>query len=230
MKVSNFFPLSIFQDQIKLNNEEKINLINDIRKMKQNSQNSDYKLNQASWTGDTQGYEYIYNNPNFNNLFVEIKKKIENYLDFLKVDKEQIETFIQRSWATISVGNEVISKHQHLQSHLSFSYYLKKSTNDSNFIIYDDEKKNEFIPGLFGSKTLIQKKLIKEITFPTATRVSLEVKEDDILIFPSKTPHSTDQIKTNSERISISGDVIFLAKNTSLIEHLIPNFKNWKKL
>ncbi|RPF85713.1 MAG: hypothetical protein CBC54_006265 [Rhizobiales bacterium TMED94] len=230
MKVSNFFPLSIFQDQIKLNNDEKINLINDVREMKKNSQNSDYKLNQASWTGDTQGYEYIYNNPNFNNLFVEIKKKIENYLDFLKVDKEQIETFIQRSWATISVGNEVISKHQHLQSHLSFSYYLKKSINDSNFIIHDDEKKNEFIPGLFGSKTLIQKKLIKDITFPTATRVSLEVKEDDILIFPSKTPHSTDQIKTNSERISISGDVIFLAKNTSLIEHLIPNFKNWKKL
>ena len=92
------------------------------------------------------------------------------------------------------------------------------------------KKKNEFIPGLYGSKTLIQKKLIKEITFPTATRVSLEVKEDDILIFPSKTPHSTDQIETNSERISISGDVIFLAKNTSLIEHLTPNFKNWKKL
>ncbi len=77
MKVSNFFPLSIFQDQIKLNHDEKINLINDIREMKKNSQNSDYKLNQASWTGDTQGYEYIYNNPNFNNLFVEIKKKLK---------------------------------------------------------------------------------------------------------------------------------------------------------
>ena len=230
MKVNNFFPLSILQDQIFLGNEEKINLINDIREMKKNSKNKNYKLNQASWTGDTQGYEYIYNNPRFNNLFVEIKKKIEIYLDFLKVDREQIEIFIQRSWATISVGNEVISKHQHLQSHLSFSYYLKKSKNDSNFIIYDDEKKNEFIPGLYGSKTLIQKKLIKEITFPTATRVSLEVKEDDILIFPSKTPQSTDQIETNSERISISGDVIFLAKNTSLIEHLTPNFKNWKKL
>ena len=32
---------------------------NDIRVMKANSQNSDYKLNKASWTGDTQGYEYI---------------------------------------------------------------------------------------------------------------------------------------------------------------------------
>ena len=230
MKVHNFFPLSILQDQIKLLDEEKINLINDIRVMKSNSQNSDYQKNDASWTGDTQGYEYIFNIPKFENLFLEIKKKIEIYLDFLKIDKDQIEVYIQRSWATISVSGEVISKHQHLQSHLSFAYYLKKNVEDSNFIIYDDDKKNEFIPGLFGSKTLIQKKLIKEISFSTATRIALDVKEDDIVIFPSKTPHSTDQIKTNSERISISGDVIFVAKDTTNIEHLMPNFKNWKKL
>ena len=230
MKVHNFFPLSILQDQIKLTDEEKINLINDIRIMKNNSQNYDYKLNKASWTGDTQGYEYIYNNPKFSNLFEEIKKKIQIYLDVLKIDKDQIETYIQRSWATISIGSEVISKHQHLQSHLSFSYYLKKNKEDSNFIIYDDEKKNEFIPGLFGSRTLVQKKIIKEVTLTTATRVSLDIREDDIVIFPSKTPHSTDQIKTNAERRSISGDIVFLAKNTNSIEHLTPNFKNWKKL
>jgi uncharacterized protein (TIGR02466 family) len=230
MKVHNFFPLSILQDQIKLTDEEKINLINDIRIMKSNSQNSDHKLNKASWTGDTQGHEYIYNNPKFNNLFEEIKKKIYIYLDFLKIDQDQIETYIQRSWATISVDSEVISKHQHLQSHLSFAYYLKKNKEDSNFIIYDDEKKNEFIPGLFGSRTLVQKKLIKQITLATATKISLDIKEDDIVIFPSKTPHSTDQIKTNAERISISGDIMFLAKDTNSIEHLTPNFRNWKKL
>jgi uncharacterized protein (TIGR02466 family) len=230
MKVHNFFPLSILQDQIKLTDEEKIKLINDIRAMKSNSQNSDYQKNDASWTGDTQGYEYIFNIPKFENLFLEVKKKIEIYLDFLKIDKDQIEIYIQRSWATISVGSEVISKHQHLQSHLSFAYYLKKNKDDSNFIIYDDEKKNEFIPGLFGSRTLVQKKLIQQITLATATKISLDIQEDDIVIFPSKTPHSTDQIKTNTERISISGDVVFLAKNTNSIEHLTPNFKNWKKL
>jgi hypothetical protein len=137
--------------------------------------------------------------------------------------------YIQRSWATISVGSEVISKQQHLQSHLSFAYYLKKNIEDSNFAIYDDDKKNEFIPGLFGSKTLVQKKLIKEISFATATRIALDVKEDDIVIFPSKTPHSTDQIKTNSERISISGDVIFVAKDTTNIEHLMPRFQKLEK-
>ena len=230
MKVHNFFPLSILQDHIKLADDEKLGLINDIRIMKSNSHNSSYQKSDASWTGDTQGYEYIFDNPKFDKLFLNIKKKIEIYLDFLKVDKDQIETYIQRSWATISVGSEVISKHQHLQSHLSFAYYLKKNKEDSNFIIHDDNKKNEFIPGLFSSKTLVQKKLLKEISFATATRIALDVKEDDIVIFPSKTLHSTDQIKTNYERISISGDVIFLAKNTNKIEHLMPNFKNWKKL
>ena len=230
MKVHNFFPLSILQDHIKLADDEKLGLINDIRIMKSNSYNSSYQKSDASWTGDTQGYEYIFNNAKFDNLFLNIKKKIEIYLDFLKIDKDQVETYIQRSWATISVGSEVISKHQHLQSHLSFAYYLKKNIEDSNFIIHDDNKKNEFIPGLFGSNTLVQKKLLKEISFATATKIALDVKEDDIVIFPSKTLHSTDQIKTNSERISISGDVIFLAKNTNNIEHLMPNFKNWKKL
>ena len=198
MKIHNFFPLSIFQDKINLDKGEKNILINKIKDMKNNSKNSKYKVNDASWTGDTQGHEYLHKDLNFNNLFVKINEKIENYLDFLKVDKNQIETYISRSWATISSGKEVISKHQHL--HVSFAYYLKKISSDSNFIVYDEEKKNEFIPGLFGSKTLVQKKLIKEITLASATKISLPVNEDDIVIFPSKTLHSTDQIKTNNGR------------------------------
>ena len=56
MKIHNFFPLSIFQDQIQISVEEKNNLINEIRKMKDSSKNPDYKLKNASWTGDTQGF------------------------------------------------------------------------------------------------------------------------------------------------------------------------------
>tara|TARA_Y200000002_G_scaffold263507_1_gene218796 strand:- start:244 stop:474 length:231 start_codon:yes stop_codon:yes gene_type:complete len=75
MKVHNFFPLSILQDHIKLADDEKLSLINDIRIMKNNSLNSSYQRNDASWTGDTQGHEYIFNNAKFNNLFLNIKKK-----------------------------------------------------------------------------------------------------------------------------------------------------------
>ena len=230
MKIHNLFPLSIFQDQIQMSIDEKNNLINKIRKMKDTSQNLGSIGKSESWTGDTQGFEYLHKNKVFDKLFDEIKKKIILYLNFLKVDQEQIDIFMQRSWATISNNKEVIRKHQHLQSHISFAYYLKKNSQDANFVLFDEYKRNEFIPGLFTSKSLDIKKIVKEITFSSAPRSLMEVKEDDIVIFPSKTPHGTDQILNNNERISISGDVTFLAKNTSLLEHLTPSFNNWKKL
>ena len=230
MKIHNFFPLSVFQDQIQMSDDEKNNLINEIRKMKDLSKNSDYKLKNASWTGDTQGFEYLHKNKVFDKLFDEIKKKIILYLEFLKVNKEQIDIFMSRSWATISNNKEAIAKHQHLQSHISFAYYLKKNPEDANFILHDEVKRNEFIPALFTSKTLQKEKVVTDPTYASAPRINLEVKEDDIVIFPSKTPHGTDQTLNNNERISISGDVIFLAKNSNLLEHLTPSFENWKKL
>ena len=230
MKIHNFFPLSVFQDQIQISIDEKNNLINEIRKMKDTSKNLGSIGKSESWTGDTQGFEYLHKNKVFDKLFDEIKKKIILYLNFLKVDQEQIDIFMQRSWATISNNKEVIRKHQHLQSHVSFAYYLKKNSQDANFVLFDDYKRNEFIPGLFTSKSLEIKKIVKEITFSSAPRILMEVKEDDIVIFPSKTPHGTDQTLNNNERISISGDVIFLAKNSNLLEHLTPSFENWKKL
>ena len=56
------------------------------------------------------------------------------------------------------------------------------------------------------------------------------VKENDIVLFPSKTLHSTEPNKSNNERISISGDITFLSKDSSLLEHLTPSFENWNKL
>ena len=205
-------------------------LITEVKNMKNNSLNSNYKEKEASWTGDSQGHEFIHKNQKFDEFFLELNKKIDLYLDFLKIDKNQIEPFIQRSWATISIGNEAIADHKHLQSHLSFAYYLKKNSGDSNFVIYDEAYRNEFIPGLFNSKTLREKKVVKEVSISTAPRISVSVKENDIILFPSKTLHSTERGKSNIERISISGDVTFLSKDSNLLEHLIPSVENWKKL
>ena len=48
MKILNFFPLSIFQDQIDLGEEQKVTLVNEVRNMKNNSQNLNYKENITS--------------------------------------------------------------------------------------------------------------------------------------------------------------------------------------
>ena len=76
MKIHNLFPLSIFQDQIQMSIDKKNNLINEIRKMKDTSQNLGSIGKSESWTGDTQGFEYLHKNKVFDKLFDEIKKKL----------------------------------------------------------------------------------------------------------------------------------------------------------
>ena len=62
-----------------------------------------------------------------------------------------------------------------------------------------------------------------------SSHATIEPKEGDIIIFPSKTFHSTEKNKKNSQRISISADISFFAKDHSFLEHMTPPFNSWKK-
>ena len=230
MKVLNIFPLSIFCNKINLTDKKKKQMIDEIRKMKENSKLEDYKKKGDAWTGDTQGFENLQKNKIFDEFFSEVKKNVYQYLDQLKIDTDQLDVFIQRSWATISYGNETIAKHKHMQSHISFAYYLKKNSNDANLMIHDEVTRNEVIPGLFGSISSLNRKVLKKINILNSSQITINVKEDDIVFFPSKTPHSTQPTNNNDERISISADIVCIAKNSETLEHLTPPYDNWKKI
>ena len=66
-------------------------------------------------------------------------------------------------------------------------------------------------------------------TFLTDT-VGIKIEEDDILVFPSKSLHGTQPNKLNSGRISISGDIVCVAKDSELLENMMPPINNWDKL
>ena len=230
MNLINLFPLTIIKDKLKINSEEKNLMINEIRSMKKNSKNLDYQTKSNAWTGDTQGFEFIHKNKNFENLFNEIKMRVWSYLKCIEIDDKLIDIYIQRSWATISEDNERIKKHRHFQSHISFAYYLKKNKDDSNLVIFDESFKNEVMPGIFRSDTALQKGIVKKMNHFNVTQAIINVEEDDIVIFPSKTIHSTQPSQTNSERISISADIICVAKDSKLLEMGLPPLKEWTKM
>ena len=58
--------------------------------------------------------------------------------------------------------------------------------------------------------------------------IDLHVSEDDIIIFPSKIKHSTIPNKTENPRISISGDIVIMLKNSFGHERLMPHYQNWQ--
>jgi len=230
MSQINLFPLTILKDKIQMIENDKILMIEEIRNMKKNSKNIKFQTTTNAWTGDTQGFEFIHKNQKFKKLFDEIIEKVWDYLNCVEIDNKLIDIYVQRSWATISVGNERIKKHRHFQSHISFAYYLKKNDKDSNLVVFDESYKNEIMPGIFRSETALQKGLVKKMNPFNVTQAIVNVEEDDIVIFPSKTIHSTQPTQNNDERISISADIVCVAKDSNLLEMGMPPLDEWTKM
>ena len=230
MNLINLFPLTIIKDKIEISEEDKNVMINEIRDMKKNSKNLRYQTETNAWTGDTQGFEFIHKNKKFKKLFDEIIKRVWGYLNCVEIDSKLVDIYIQRSWATISIGNERIKKHRHFQSHISFAYYLKKNKQDSNFVVFDESYKNEIMPGIFRSDTALQKGIVKKMNQFNVTQAIVNIEENDIVIFPSKTIHSTQPTQNNDERISISADIVCIAKDSNLLEMGMPPLNQWTKM
>ena len=230
MNLINLFPLTIIKDKIEISVEDKDVMISEIRDMKKNSKNLSYQTKSNAWTGDTQGFEFIHKNKKFKKLFDEIIKRVWGYLNCVEIDSKLVDIYIQRSWATISIGNERIKKHRHFQSHISFAYYLKKNKQDSNFVVFDESYKNEIMPGIFRSDTALQKGIVKKMNQFNVTQAIVNIEENDIVIFPSKTIHSTQPTQNNDERISISADIVCVAKDSNLLEMGMPPLNEWTKM
>ena len=229
-QIFNFFPLSILKSKIQFSAEQKKKMLDEVFAMEKKSTNSEYKNQTSAWTGDTQGFEYIHNNPIFDDFFIEVKKRIIEYLEAIQIDHDQLDIFIQRSWATISKEKENIALHKHLQSHLSFAYYLKKKDTDANILFIDETKHNEFLPGLFLSPSSNKRQIIKKRNISNTAAIVFDAKEDEIVIFPSKTAHQTQPNVKNDNRVSISADLFIASKNSENLEHLVTPFKNWKSI
>ena len=224
------FPLSVYKAKIGLTESERKILIEEVQSQKLKSKNPSYKIKTGTWTGDTQGFEFLYLNKKFEKLFNQISLNVKKYTECLGINNKKIDFYYQRAWATIAKDNENISPHQHKQSHISFAYYLKKNVNDGSLNFHNEALHNEIAPGLFYSSS--EKSPSKDFfkaNFFNARIVNINPKVDEIYIFPSKSIHSTSPNKSNEERISISADISIIAKESENIENLITPVDKWMK-
>ena len=86
------------------------------------------------------------------------------------------------------------------------------------------------MPGIFRSENALQKGIVKKMNQFNVTQAMVNVEENDIIVFPSKTIHSTQVSQNNDERISISADIICVAKDSRLLEMGLPPLNEWTKI
>ena len=224
MKALNLFPLTVFQDNISIDQKQRNLLINEITKMQsvQNHQSS------YAWTGDTKGHEFLFENKLFKDLAKKISSSVIKYLQILEINTDLLDIYYQRSWATFTKSEQNINFHTHSQSNISFAYYLLKPKDSGGIIFRSNELQNEIAKNIFTSSKL-EKSLINKPNAYNSDRSVFDLEQDSIIIFPSKTLHATMPNKSDQVRISISGDITIMLKDSKGFEHLMPNFDNWTK-
>ena len=225
-QVFDLFPLSVLKDKILLSANEKQQIINHIFESEKETENINKRKNDA-WLGDTRGHEYLLKHPKMKKLASLIAEKVKAYTEMLSLDNDKLCFFYQRSWATITRTKERIQPHSHDQSNISFAYYPLKPehSGDIRFIV---QPQNEIAIGLFHQEKL-KLGLLKEVNKRNTPNIDLHIEEDDIVIFPSKIKHSTIPNKTENPRISISGDISIMLKDSFGHERLMPHYNNWQQ-
>ena len=221
------FPLTIYKNRLGLTENERIELINEVYFQEKQSKNINYKSASKGWTGDTQGFEFLFLNKKFSNLFSLISKEIREYVKAIGINSDKIDLYYQRAWATISRKGENIAMHAHNQSHITFAYYLKKTKDDGKLVFHNKKGQNELSWGMF-SNNLHQENLFTP-NYSNAALGHLSTEQDEIVVFPSKTQHSTITNQTADDRMSISGDISIIAKNSEKLETLLTPVNMWKK-
>ena len=103
MKALNLFPLTVFQDNISIDEKQRNLLINEITKMQsiQDDQSS------YAWTGDTKGHEFLFENKLFKDLAKKISSSVIKYLQILEINTNLLDIYYQRSWATFTKSEQI---------------------------------------------------------------------------------------------------------------------------
>ena len=105
---------------------------------------------------------------------------------------------------------------------------MLKPEKSGGIIFRSNELQNEVAKNIFTNSKL-EKSLINKANPYNSDRSMFDLDQDSIIIFPSKTPHATVPNKSGSPRISISGDISIMLKDSKGFEHLMPSFANWTK-
>jgi uncharacterized protein (TIGR02466 family) len=222
----NLFPLTVYAADVGFSDEERKKLSDLVQRDAQSDQPIT-KSEDTSWTGDVNDHAFLHKRKEFGNLFREMDRHLRLYMEQMGIDPSFFDFYFTRSWGTVSKGEEHIAYHKHMQSHLSVVYYPKVPEGSGALVCNMEELPNEFIPGLIREQHA-EAGILKGAD-QMAQNMNIWVKDDVLLIFPSKTRHATEPNMTTETRISIAADVICILKDPKGREFCLPPIKEWRK-
>ena len=127
--------------------------------------------------------------------FENLKKYIQNFINIYKKEildiDDSIEIYITQSWLNWAKEKQFVHKHEHPNSFLSGVFYVDAKNVPTVF-----ETKNRIWPLSIGS--------FKNYNMFNSDSYSIDVENNNLIIFPSMLPHHTKTVNSVKERITLA--------------------------
>ena len=162
---------------------------------------------------DIIGYEYeempsknghYTTNKKILDIIPRLKEKIQEHINCYVYQHIKISTeynfHILNSWVNRhDIGDEA-STHIHSNSLISGVYYLKTPKDSGRPVFHKPSGTNNLLTDLFDFR-------LTEANIINKSRYTIDIKEGDLLLFPSHLQHSVEKSQTNEWRYSLAFNV-----------------------
>lgn len=201
--IHDVFPVRIYKEQVNLTQEQKTVMREFLLAEFSSLQNNNHNLEQGgkSLFGVNSGLHLL---EQFKPLVDQIHFHIEEYWEIM-LFTESTDPKIIDMWANLHKEGASTVLHSHANIITVGCYYLDFPEDSGNLIFKDpSEYTHHYLPYDFDGKN---KYCWHE----------LEIKENDLVLFPGHLQHQTGISKSNSNRISINFNIIMTDKQPEIL-------------
>ncbi len=193
-EILKFFPQPVFKYKIQDYKSMNAQLSNYIYNLKKKNEKGLDRTNVNGWHSenfnlkDTNSVQYKF--------LISLKEYIFDVFENYGWDIDPKKIVCTEMWAIINKKDSFNLIHTHPNSYLSAAYYVKAPENCGKFLVEN--------PNLVSNHSY--PKINKETELNANIR-GLDVKEGDLLFFPSYLPHKVGRNMSNEDRIVISFNI-----------------------
>jgi hypothetical protein len=225
-EIVNFFPTTAYIGEIENHKQYKKDFYKIYPKF-------DWKEDQYNTTvSENTGNPLLHLEESLDPLFQDIIEHIKNYAHSVLMLKDIFDFTITKTWLSRSrKSKHEIPWHIHSTSHISFAYYVNMPDDSHALNFSNQHQPNSLFLGMSSDHEDTSRKLVKEYNEINCQTFYMVPSEGDVIIFPSKTTHSTMSMNQNfnNERLAIVGDVSLILKEEHLSYSMgYINQKYWK--
>ncbi len=157
--------------------------------------------------GGWQSENTLHKRQEFQDLVACVNKAARSVLRFLRIGYEAFE--ITGCWATVLAKGAVHRAHSHPNNFLSAVYYVRTQAGADTINFHDPR-----------NQTGIIRPPVTALTAENTDQVVVNVTNGTLLMFPAYLQHSVDANRSETERISISFNIMFSSFTENLSKPL----------